>query len=526
MPTDSLALPPPPARPLLEAPHPDSRRRIRWIIAVVTIAMIVLFAIGYFFHHRREKAAEAEAERRRAAVPSVNAVIPRRSTDVSRLLLPGSVAAIAEASIFARASGYLRARYVDIGDRVHRGQVLAEIESPELDEQVAQAGQQADQAKAATNDSRARVDLARVTWERYKMLVEQDSASRQDADTAYQGYLSAQATLNSSIANERAAQANSRRLVAMQDYEKLRAPFDGVITARNVDVGALVNPSGGVPSSGAPINLTPSTTQGSGTPGSSSSSPAPSSASTGSAASGGADTELFRIAQTDHMRILVSVPQPDAPSIQVGSHADVMVREIPKAIEGKVTRSASALDPVSRTLLAEVQVANPAGTLLPGMYAQVRLSGERTERPLLVPGSALLMNDNGAQLAILEKLGDKDRAQVKDPHDADVARRVHLVDVSIGRDYGTEVEINAGLEGDEWVVSNPGDAVHEGGVVIPRFAPGPGTTAEPNGPSDRAPSGIGSSSMEAPMQRNEKAGSQKGNAAKKKASKGGHGKGD
>jgi multidrug efflux pump subunit AcrA (membrane-fusion protein) len=228
MASETLALPPPDRMPLLAAPHPDNRRRIAWIAGITLAVMLVLFAIGFFFHHKRDHAAEEETRKRTSALPAVNAVLPRRSTDVSRLLLPGSVAPLAEASIFTRATGYVRTRYVDLGDRVRRGQVLAEIESPELDEQVAQAAQQADQASAAVDDSRARADLARVTWQRYKTLVEQDSASRQDADTAYQGYQSALATVTSSIANERAARANLRRVTALQEFEKLRAPFDGV----------------------------------------------------------------------------------------------------------------------------------------------------------------------------------------------------------------------------------------------------------------------------------------------------------
>ncbi|HEX4780910.1 MAG TPA: efflux RND transporter periplasmic adaptor subunit [Usitatibacter sp.] len=521
MATDTLALPPPPQRPLLAAPRPDSRKRIVRIIVAVLVAMLVLFAIGYFFHHKRVKAAEEAAHRRESAVPAVNALIARRSTDASRLLLPGSVAPIAEASIFARASGYVRNRYVDLGDRVHRGQVLAQIESPELDEQVAQASQQADQAGAAVDDAKARVDLARITWQRYKTLVEQDSASRQDADQAYQSYLSAQATVASSVANERAAQANLRRLTALQDFEKLRAPFDGVITTRNIEVGMLVNPNGGVPSSSAPQNATPSTAQAP-SAGAISAGAAQGASMSASSPSSGADTELFRIAQTGRMRILVSVPQPNAATIRNGSPASVMVREVPRAIEGKVVRSASALDPVSRTLLTEVDVDNPDGTLLPGMYAQVRLESERENPPLLLPGSALLMGDNGAQVAILEPLPEADRQKVKDPDDAKVARRVHLVEVSIGRDYGTEVEIIAGLEGDEWVVSNPGDAVREGGIVVPRFPAGPQESrgnAKPGGASERSPSGIGSSSMEAPTQ-----GAQKG-APKGKGGEEGKGRG-
>ena len=392
--------------------------------------------------------------------------------------------AATDRSIFARAAGYVRARRADIGDRVARGQVLAEIESPELDQQVAQARQQLGQANSAVDDARARVDLARVTWERYRTLVEQDSVSRQDADQKFQEYASAQAMLKSAIANAGAAEANLRRLVALQEYEKLRAPFDGIITARNVDVGALVGASGGASAAGL------------------------------AGAPGNGDSELYRIAQIDRLRVLVSVPQPNASSIRIGAPASVHVHEVPKPLEGKVTRTANALDAVSRTLLAEVQIVNADRTLLPGMYAQVQFAAERGNPPLLVPGSAVLMQSGGTRLAILEDLADNDREKVRNPEDAKKAKRVHLATVSIGRDYGTEVEIAAGLGGGEWIVSNPGDTAQEGSIVMPRFAPEPGAkpSAEPRpgGPSDATPSGIGSSSMEAPMQGVQKGGGQKG----------------
>ena len=479
-----LALPAPAPRPLLGAPRDGERRKLFILVGVVLVSMALAFAIGYFFHHKRQRAAEEAADRAKSALPSVNAVTLRRSTSTSRLLLPGSVMAITEASVFARASGYVRNRRVDIGDRVSRGQVLAEIESPELDQQVAQARQQLGQASAAVDDAKARVDLARVTWERYRTLVEQDSASRQDADQKYQESMSAQAMLQSSIANARAADANLQRLVAMQEFEKLRAPFDGVITARNVDVGALIGASGGA--SSAVLQGGPS---------------------------GASDTELFRIAQTGRLRVLISVPQPNSSAIRIGAPASVHVHEVHRPFEGKVTRTANALDPVSRTLLTEVQIANPDGTLLPGMYAQIQLSGKRDNPPLLIPGSALLMESGGTQIAILEDLNDQDREKVKNAMDGQKAKRVHVANVSVGRDYGTEIEITAGLEGDEWIVSNPGDAVKEGAIVLPRFAQQgarQGGEGKPGGPSEKSPSGIGSPSMEAPMQGEQKGGGKKG----------------
>src|SRR5438552_12897024 len=256
---DQPLLPPPDEPRALPAPSRSERRTVVIIVGSLVGLLVIAFLIGYFLHYRRERAAEAANEKMRSSLPAVNIVAVKPSTATSELVLPGSITPITEASLYARASGYVERRYVDIGDRVRRSQVLAEIESPELDQQVsqaraavAQARQQLGQANASVVDARAKLDLARVTAERYRTLLDQDSVSRQDADQRQQEFRSAEASLQSTNAsvgaadeNVRAADANLRRLVSLQDFEKVRAPFDGIITARNVDVGALISNAGG-----------------------------------------------------------------------------------------------------------------------------------------------------------------------------------------------------------------------------------------------------------------------------------------
>ncbi len=390
----------------------------------------------------------------------------------SELLLPGSISAIAEASIYARAAGYVRKRLVDIGDRVRTGQLLAEIETPDFDQQVAQtraalaqARQQLSQTQAALVESQAQRDLAKVTWQRYDNLVKRGAVARQDADQQESGYKTAEALVTAQQANVNAAQenvsqaqANLDRMVTLQEYQNVRAPFDGVVTARNIDTGYLISSTGGGQGS-APINVP------------------------GAPAASASGNEMFRVAQIGTLRIVIDVPQANTADITVGMPAEVLVQQLPgRVFHGKVTRTANSLDPNSRTMPTQIELPNEGGKLFPGMYAQVRFRNHRDAPPLLVAGDAIIAGAAGTQVAVLE---DVPTAIAGDPQKQG-AKRIHLQTVQLGRDYGPQTEIASGLEGWEWVVVNPGDEVREGNLVKPEArdaTPGPsGSCSRGGGP--------------------------------------------
>ncbi|HUE23961.1 MAG TPA: efflux RND transporter periplasmic adaptor subunit [Bryobacteraceae bacterium] len=402
------------------APAPPSRRGL-WLLALVLAILIVIgFLKGYLPHRRNEATLAAEADSASKEVPTVTVVGVERSATTGTLVLPGNIEAVTEAPVLARASGYIKQRYADIGDRVKAGQLLAEVEAPELDQQVNQARAALDQVRAALEQAsaslqqgQAQEQLAKVTAERWKNLQSKGVVSRQENDTYQSQWAAAQANVSalekavaSARSNINAAQANLSRLTDLQGYKSVRAPFAGVITVRNVDVGALVSE---------------------------------------------ASTLLFRIAQTDRLRTYVNVPQSDADSVHVGQVAHLAILDLAgHQFAGTVTRTANALDPATRTLLTEVQVANSGGLLLPGMYAQVDLTTPRKNPPMLIPGDTLVVRSNGPQVGVVG---------------AD--HIVHFQRLQLGRDFGDKIEVLSGLEPGQQVVVNPGDTVQEGAKVNP-----------------------------------------------------------
>jgi RND family efflux transporter MFP subunit len=402
--------------------HP-SGLTIAVIFLAITLAVVAAFFAGYIPLQKRQAIIRSEARDVEQALPRVEVITVERSSRQSELVLPGNIQAVTEAPILARADGYIKRRMVDIGDRVRAGQTVAEIEAPELDEQVRQAkasSQQAqaglDQALANLEQGKANMALAKVTADRWKQLSAQGIVSRQENDQ-YQSQLEAQTasvqSLEKAIAAQRsniaAAEANVARLNEVQGYRVVKAPFDGVITVRNVDAGALVTAG---------------------------------------------TTLLFRIAQTGTLRTYVNVPQTNASSIRTGQPARLSVSNLPgRSFVGAVTRTAHALDPNSRTLLVEVQVPNADGALLPGMYAQVDFSSARTDPPMLVPSDALIVRADGTQVAV-----------VRPDH------IVHLQKIQIGRDYGDKLEVLNGLHEGDTIMTNPGDQAREGTQVTPVLA--------------------------------------------------------
>ena len=392
-----------------------------WAIALgVALIAVAAFFTGYIPLRKRETLILEQAREQEQALPRVDVIEIGRSAAKSDLVLPGNIQALTEAPILARADGYVKSRMVDIGDRVRAGQPLAEIEAPELDQQVRQAQANLEQTQAALEQALANqrqgktnTELARVTADRWNNLAGKGVVSRQENDQ-YQAQYQAQAAnldaLGRAVAaaqsNIGAAEANLSRLKELQNYRLVKAPFDGIVTLRNVDVGALVNAG---------------------------------------------NTMLYRIAQMGVLRIYVNVPQANAGSIRTDQQAQLTVSNLPgRRFTGSVARTANALDPNSRTMLVEVQLPNPDGALLPGMYALVDLSSNRADPPALLPGDALIVRAEGTLVAL-----------VRPDH------TIHFQKIQVGRDYGDKLEIVGGLRDGDLVIANPSDVVREGVQVEP-----------------------------------------------------------
>jgi RND family efflux transporter MFP subunit len=397
-----------------------SGHTIRNLVLLFVVILIVGFVAGYIPRHRRELQLVAEADTHNEALPQVSVMKAIRADGRGNLVLPGNIQAVTEAPILARAEGFLKTRYVDIGDRVTAGQLLAEIEAPDMDQQVRQAQAavqqvQADleRATAALEQGKANESLAKVTAQRWDNLVKRGVVSRQENDQYQAQYVAQSANvraLDHAVAagksNVAAAEANVARLTELQNYLKVRAPFAGVITLRNVDVGALVN-------SGS--------------------------------------TLLFRIAKTNLLRTYVNVPQSSAADIHVGQKAFLSTSEAPDTkFPGQVARTANSLDPSSRTLLVEVQAENQAGKLMPGMYVQVDLNLPRKDPPLLIPSDTLVVRPEGTLVALVG-----------------ANNTVHFQRILVGRDFGDRIEVLSGLNEGERAIVNPNDSVQEGVRVQP-----------------------------------------------------------
>ncbi len=384
--------------PLLE-PEPEivnnrqSTAR-RWIIAAL-LAVLALFAAGALSIKARAKEQTAlSGETARLAVTTVAAGYPIPEPQSNELELPGSVQAYTESPIYARTNGYLVRWYKDIGATVEKGELLADLDTPEVDQELSQS-------QAARQQMVAALNLAHTSADRWRDLRKTDSVSQQELDQRTSDYAQAQANLN-------AADANVRRLQQLESFKHVYAPFSGVLTRRNVDIGALVN-----------------------------------------AGNGGSGKELFNLALIDPLRVYVSVPEADAPAIHAGMKAYLALAEFPATrFGGTVVRTANAIDQSTRTLLTEVDVPNKAGRLLPGAYAQVHFDVPVSGRRLSVPSSAMLFRSEGPQVAVVGP-----------------DNKVQLHPIVIGRDFGTSLEILQGVRATDRVVQNPPDSLETGQTV-------------------------------------------------------------
>ncbi|CAG9218645.1 Efflux transporter periplasmic adaptor subunit [Paraburkholderia tropica] len=382
-----------------EAPPPDSRepgetrRARRWPFALAVLVVIALAAQGIWSRHSAHAALEKDAQR--ASVLSVQVVSPQRSAHALDLVLPGNVQAFLDTPIYARTNGYLRKWTADIGAHVKAGQLLAEIDAPEVDDQLRAA--RADLANAEANYA-----LAKTTADRWTQMLQNRSVSKQETDEKVGDMLAKKATLD-------AARFNVSRLTQLQSYQRVTSPFDGIVTARNVDVGALID----------------------------------------AGSSGGPQKELFHVAQADRLRVYANVPQAYAQQIKPGAHAYLTLNETQGArYPGVIARTAGAVDPQQRTMLVEVDVNNASGALLPGAYAQVHFALDGEATPLTLPGNAFLFRPHGVMVATV-----------------DANARVKLVKVTLGTDFGTRVAVADGLDAQARVIVNPQDSIVDGTPV-------------------------------------------------------------
>jgi RND family efflux transporter MFP subunit len=367
-----------------------SKRAIA-IIAILTACATLAIASGV--HSRLKAETRLRESAQASAIPYVDVVSPKASTDADEIALPGSTSAFNDTPIYARTSGYVKHWYVDIGARVRKGQLLATIETPELDQQL-------QQARADLENAEANLQLAKITAARWQHLLETDSVSHQETDQAVSDLNSKQALVNSS-------KANVERLEQLQAFERVSAPFDGVVTARNTDIGALVQ-----------------------------------------AGDNSGPKELFHMAAIQTLRVYAAVPEIYAAFVKNGEQAKLTLDALPgETLTGTIARNADAIDATTRTLNVEVDVPNPTGRLLPGAYAFVHLRVPPHPGSVTIPSNALLFRAEGLRAGV-----------IRNGH-------VELTPISIGQDYGSTVEVISGLSARDTVIVNPSDSLANGAAV-------------------------------------------------------------
>jgi RND family efflux transporter MFP subunit len=362
---------------------------------LIGVFLLILVVAGIFTFLNRKRETDALAKETEAvAVPTVAVVKPQSEASKDQLILPGNLQAFEESPIFARTNGYLLRWNKDIGSKVHKGDLLAVIDTPEVDQELSQARAARDQVKSA-------LGLAKISADRWANLRKTDSVSQQEADQQASNYQQAEANLA-------AADANVRRLEQLESFKNVYAPFSGVLTRRNVDPGALINSGAGV-----------------------------------------AGKELFDIARVDPLRVFVSVPQAYAPAMKVGTKADITLQEFPQQkFAGTIARTADAIDPATRTLNTEVDVPNKDGKLLPGSFGQVHFATGSSVPRITIPVNAMLFRAEGPQVAVV----DNDS-------------KVQLRSITIGQDFGATLEILGGLEVNDQIIINPSDSLENGQKV-------------------------------------------------------------
>lgn len=383
---------PGPTRPV-DSVDTGSPHRKHWLgLAIVVIGVAALLISGIWSRLRSRTILGAETDQ--VAITSVSVVSPERTAPAQEIILPGNVQPFITSPIYSRTNGYLKTWYFDIGAHVKKGQLLAEIETPEVDQQL-------EQARSNLLTAQANLNLASITKTRYEGLLKSNAVSQQDADNAT-------GTYNANKAIVAADQAAVDEYAALVSFEKIYAPFDGVITARNTDIGDLIS----------------------------------------SGSSGGVKTDLFHIAQPGKLRVYVNVPEEYSRGIKDGMAADLSLAEFPdRKFQGKLVRTADAINVTTRTLLVEIDVDNPTGTLLTGSYAEVHLAIASQASTFLLPVNTLIFRSQGLHVSAV-KNGE-----------------VVLAAVVPGRDFGNQIEIVSGLKQDDQIILNPPDSITQGQKV-------------------------------------------------------------
>ena len=372
----------------------DKSSRGRWVIAtLIAVAAIVVLAAGIRSRMKAETALQSVTAD--MAVPSVSVVPPKRTAPTQEIILPGNIQPFISSPIYARTDGYLQKWYFDIGAHVKAGELLATIQTPEIDEQLSQA-------RSTLATAQANRELAQITRDRYQALLKKHAVAQQDVDNAVGAYAANSAMVEADL-------ANVRHYAALVSFEKVYAPYDGVITARNTDIGDLIN----------------------------------------SGSNTAARTDLFHIAQTGTLRVYVNVPEEYSQGMKPGvTQADVALTEFPgKRFPGRLVRTAEAINATTRTLLVEVDLQNPGGTLLSGSYAEVHLNVPGQASTFLLPVSSLIFRGEKLQVGIVR------------------SGKVMVMDVVPGHDFGDQIEIVAGLNADDQVITNPSDSLVSGQEV-------------------------------------------------------------
>jgi RND family efflux transporter MFP subunit len=381
-----------------QPPPPAHEPLSRWLFIGLGVAAILLAIVIYAGIHQR---AEAESNlgdaTERAAVPTVTVIQPKSNAAAQEIVLPGNTQAFSDTPIYARTNGYLKHWYFDIGAHVKQGQLLAEIETPEVDQQL-------EQTRADLKTAQANEQIAAITAARWQNLLKTNAVSKQETDQAISDLSARRATVDSMT-------ANVHRLEQLQSFEKVYAPFTGVITARNTDIGALID-----------------------------------------AGAGGAPKELFHMAAVNRLRVYVAVPEVDSRAAQTGAKAKLTLDEFPgETFEGTIVRNSDSIDLASRTLNVEVDVDNSKGRLRTGAYVFVHLKGPdgagTTSQSLVIPANTLLFRSEGLRVGV-----------VRNGH-------AELIPITIGRDYGSSVEVTAGLKPTDQVIINPSDSLAAGTPV-------------------------------------------------------------
>jgi RND family efflux transporter MFP subunit len=392
-----------PARPLNQA-GAGTRSRKAWIALALAVCTVAAFLISGIWS-RVKAGATLRAETAQAALPAVSVVVPKQTAPADEVILPGNVQPYITSPIYARTNGYVKKWFFDIGAHVKKGQLLAVIETPEVDQQL-------QQARSNLLTAQANLELASITKTRYERLLKSNAVSQQDVDNAV-------GTYNANKAIVEADKAAVQQYSALVSFEKIYAPFDGVITARNTDIGDLIN-------SGSSSNV---------------------------------KTDLFHIAQPGTLRVYVNVPEEYSRGITLGMTADLNLAEFPdRKFQGKVVRTADDINITTRTLLTEVDVENQTGTLLTGSYAEVHLAIPTQASTFLIPVNTLLFRTEGLRVGV-----------VKDG-------KVVLTAVTPGHDFGNEIEVVAGLKPDDRIIVNPPDSIVSGQAVQIVQAKLPGDT--------------------------------------------------